>query len=74
MDCLPFNIEINNHITNFYLKLKNIDVNNFDINFVEDSYKKNNIEKSKYIPETIFRFINNNKSIKTSLNIMIDYK
>lgn len=72
MDCLPFNIEINNHITNFYLKLKNIDVNNFDINFVEDSYKKNNIEKSKYIPETIFRFINNNKSIKTSLNIMID--
>lgn len=72
MDCLPFNIEINNHIKNIYFKLKNIDVNNFDIKFVKDLYKVNSIEKTKFIPESIFKFINNNKSIKTSLNITID--
>ena len=72
MDCLPFKIEINNHIKSIYFKLKNIDVNNFNINFVKDLNKINNLQKTKFIPESIFRFINNNKSMKTSLNIEID--
>lgn len=72
MECLPLKIEINNHIKNIYLKLKNIDNNNLIIKYQKFNSKINKVIKNKYIPELITNFINNNKSIKTSINLTID--